>query len=93
MKKNRQIWIFAVALVMAAVQGTVFAGTQDVESSVEGITETTEADQRLDTVVLMKTVKEQIPNEQQEEHEIKRSRISQIEKPVKKRLTARHYWM
>ena len=56
MKKKRQIWIFAVALVMAAVQGTVFAGTQDVESSVEGITETTEADQRLDTVVLMKTV-------------------------------------
>ena len=84
MRRKRRIWIFTVVLAMAAVQGTVFAGAQDVESSVEDMTETTEADKMLDTELLMKTVKEQIPNEQQEEHEIKKSRISQIEKPVKK---------
>ena len=73
MRRKRRIWIFTVVLAMAAVQGTV-----------EDMTETTEADKMLDTELLMKTVKEQIPNEQQEEHEIKKSRISQIEKPVKK---------
>ena len=87
MKKKRRIWIFAVVLSMAAVQGTVFAGTQETESSVEAITETTEADKMLDTEILMKTVKEQISDELQEESEIKKSRTRQIgstKKSVKK---------
>ena len=85
MKKKRRIWILAAVLAVAAVQGTVFAEDQESGSTAEAVTETTtEADKLLDTELLMKTVKEQIPNEQQEEHEIKKSRISQIEKPVKK---------
>ena len=87
MRRKRRIWIFAVVLAMAAVQGTVFAGAQETESSVEDITETTEADKILNTEALMKTVKEQISHEQQEEHEIKKSRTSQIKRnqnPVKK---------
>ena len=87
MKKKRRIWIFAVVLSMAAVQGTVFAGTQETESSVEAITETTEADKMLDTEILMKTVKEQNSDEQAEKSEIKKCRTSQIkrnQKSVKK---------
>ena len=87
MRRKRRIWIFAVVLAMAAVQGTVFAGAQETESSVEDITETTEADKILNTEALMKTVKEQISDEQQEKHEIKKSRTSQIKRnqnPVKK---------
>ena len=40
MKKKRHIWTFAVALAIVAIQGTVFAGAQETESSVEAITET-----------------------------------------------------
>ena len=68
MRRKRRIWIFTVVLAMAAVQGAVFAGAQDVESSVEDMTETTEADKMLDTELLMKTVKEQIGCKQRKFH-------------------------
>ena len=97
MKKKRHIWTFAVALAIVAVQGTVFAGAQETESSVEDIAETTaEIDKALETKVLMETVKEQISqpekaeqisDELQEESEIKKSRTRQIgstKKSVKK---------
>ena len=87
MKKKRRIWIFAVVLSMAAVQGTAFAGTQETESSAEAITETIKADKILGTEALMKTAKEKTSDEQQEESEIKKCRTSQIkrnQKSVKK---------
>ena len=97
MKKKRHIWTFAVALAIVAIQGTVFAGAQETESSVEDIAETTaEIDKALETKVLMETVKEQISqpekaeqisDELQEESEIKKSRTRQIgstKKSVKK---------
>lgn len=97
MKKKRHIWTFAVVLAIVAVQGTVFAGAQETESSVEDIAETTaETDKALETKVLMETVKEQISqpekaeqisDELQEESEIKKSRTRQIgstKKSVKK---------
>lgn len=97
MKKKRHIWSFAVVLAIVAVQGTVFAGAQETESSVEDIAETTaETDKVLETKVLMETVKEQISqpekaeqisDELQENPEIKKSRTRQIgstKKSVKK---------
>ena len=97
MKKKRHIWTFVVALAIVAIQGTVFAGAQETESSVEDIAETTaETDKALETKVLMETVKEQISqpekaeqisDELQEESEIKKSRTRQIgstKKSVKK---------
>ena len=60
MKKKRRIWIFAVAVAMTAVQGTVFAEAQETGSPVEAvketISETTESEQILDTKALMEDV-------------------------------------
>lgn len=97
MKKKRHIWTFAVVLAIVAVQGTVFAGDQETESSVEDIAETTaETDKALETKVFMETVKEQISqpekaeqisDELQEESKIKKNRTRQIgstKKSVKK---------
>ena len=93
MKKKRRIWIFAVALAMAAVQGTVFAEEQKTESSVEAITEITEAAKALDTEVLVETTKselnlpeetKQISAEEREETGLKKNSTKQVKTPVKK---------
>ena len=94
MKKKRRIWVFAVAFVMAAVQGTVFAGTQETESSVEDMTETTKTEMVLNTTVSVETVKEQkdlseevkqISAKDREEIDMKKSSTRQVQKYVKKR--------
>lgn len=59
MRKKRKIWIFAVALALAAVQGTVFAGTQAAESSLEDMTEVTETEMVVDKTVSVEAVEEQ----------------------------------
>ena len=93
MKKKRRIWIFAVALAMAAVQGTVFAEEQKTESSVEAITEITEAAKALDTEVFVETTKselnlpeetKQISAEEREETGLKKNSTKQVKTPVKK---------
>ena len=85
MKKKRQICIFAVAFVMAAVQGTVFAGTRDVESSVEGIdvitADTTESNQILEEKAFQM---KQITEQNQKETGAKKSSTKQEQKSVKK---------
>lgn len=86
MKKKRRIWIFAVAVAMTAVQGTVFAEAQETGSPVEAvketISETTESEQILDTKALMENLKDQInlseeakhiSNEDQREIDIKKT--------------------
>uniref|UniRef100_UPI003AB16AB8 hypothetical protein n=1 Tax=Anaerostipes caccae TaxID=105841 RepID=UPI003AB16AB8 len=97
MKKKRRIWIFAVAVAMTAVQGTVFAEAQETGSPVEAvketISETTESEQILDTKALMENLKDQInlseeakhiSNEDQRETDIKKTRRKQVQKTVKK---------
>ena len=95
MRRKRRIWIFAVVLAMAAVQGTVFAGAgaQDVESSVEAMTETTKTEMVLNTTGSVETVKEQkdLPEEvkqisakDREEIDMKKSSTRQVQKSVKK---------
>ena len=94
MRRKRRIWIFAVVLAMAAVQGTVFAGTQETESSVEDMTETTKTEMVLNTTVSVETVKEQkdlseevkqISAKDREEIDMKKSSTRQVQKYVKKR--------
>ena len=84
-----------MVLAMAAVQGTVFAGAgaQDVESSVEAMTETTKTEMVLNTTGSVETVKEQkdLPEEvkqisakDREEIDMKKSSTRQVQKSVKK---------
>ena len=72
MKKKRRIWIFAVAVAMTAVQGTVFAEAQETGSPVEAvketISETTESEQILDTKALMENLKDQINLSEEAKH-------------------------
>ena len=98
MKKKRRIWIFAVAVAMTAVQGTVFAEAQETGSPVEAvketISETTESEQILDTKALMENLKDQInlseeakhiSNEDQREIDIKKKPSKkQVQKTAKK---------
>ena len=97
MKKKRRIWIFAVAVAMTAVQGTVFAEAQETGSPVEAvketISETTESEQILDTKALMENLKDQInlseeakhiSNEDQREIDIKKPSKKQVQKTAKK---------
>lgn len=96
MKKKRRIWIFAVALALTAVQGTVFAGTQETESLVEDMTEVTETEIALNKTVSVETVKEQkdLPEETEhaeqisvkdrDETDIKKTSTKQVQKPAKK---------
>ncbi|WP_409016254.1 hypothetical protein [Anaerostipes caccae] len=70
MRKKKRIWIFAVVFAMAAVQGTAFAGTQNVDSSVEAITETEHA--------------EQISAKDRDDTDIKKISMKQVQKSVKK---------
>ena len=96
MKKKRRIWIFAVALALTAVQGTVFAGTQETESLVEDMTEVTETEIALNKTVSVETVKEQkdLPEETEhaeqisvkdrDETDIKKTSKKQVQKLAKK---------
>ena len=96
MKKKRRIWIFAVALALTAVQGTVFAGTQETESLVEDMTEVTETEIALNKTVSAETVKEQkdLPEETEhaeqisvkdrDETDIKKNSKKQVQKLAKK---------
>ena len=96
MKKKRRIWIFAVALALAAVQGTVFAGTQETESLVEDMTKVTETEIALNKTVSVETVKEQkdLPEETEhaeqisvkdrDETDIKKTSKKQVQKLAKK---------
>ena len=61
MKRKRQIWIFSIVLSIAAVQGTVFAESPEIESSVDYLAEsTTEMDKTLGIKVLMENTKEKL---------------------------------
>ena len=61
MKKKRRIWIFAMVFAIAAVQGTVFAKSPEIESSVDHLAEsTTEMDKTLGTKSLMENTKEKL---------------------------------
>ena len=57
MKKKRRIWMFAIVFAIAAVQGTIFAESPELESSVEAVAETraetTETGKALDTKIPM----------------------------------------
>ena len=91
MKKKRRIWIFAVALALAAVQGTVFAGTQETESLVEDMTEVTETEIALNKTVSVETVKEQKDLPEETEHaeqiSVKDRDKTDIKKPARSRFS------